>query len=289
MTRVLVAGATGRLGKPVALQLQSSGFSVRALTRDPERGGDLRAQGLEVVRGDVSARETLDDACRGCDAVYISLRGSDDVNSYEKSEVAGVRNLVRAAHQAGVQRIAYISGAGRIAGNEHHFAVRVKTACEESLRSGGVPYTIFRATHFMESLPLFVRGMTAQVLGRQPHKYHYIAAADYARMVSRSLQVDEAANQTFTIFGPQPFTMHEALKVYLAHTHPGMPIKNPPLPLLRVIARLTGNKGLLFATQLFAAFAALGEEGDPEPANRLLGAPQTTLEDWARQQQRVAA
>lgn len=282
--RVLVAGATGRLGKPVALHLQEAGYQVRALTRRAANRGDLERYGIEVVRGDVSEREALVALIKGCDAVYISLRGANDVASYDKSEVQSVANLAWAARECGAERIAYLSGSGRTAGNEQHFPARIKTECEEALRESGVPHTIFRATHFMESLPIFIRGAAAEVLGKQPHRYHYVAVDDYARMVAKALSEPRAANQTFTIFGPKAYTMHEALRIYLAHTHPGMPIRNPPLPLLRIVAKLTGNRDLKFATQLFAAFAAIGEGGDPGPANALLGAPTTTLEQWSAEQ-----
>lgn len=282
--RVLVAGATGRLGKPVALHLQEAGYQVRALTRRAANRGDLERYGIEVVRGDVGEREALLTLVRGCHAVYISLRGANDVASYDRSEVQGVANLAWAARESGVERIAYLSGAGRTAGAEQHFPARIKHECEEALRASGVPYTIFRATHFMESLPMFIRGAAAEVLGKQPHRYHYVAVDDYARMVAGALNEPRAANQTFTIFGPKAYTMHEALRIYLAHTHPGMPIRNPPLPLLRIVAKLTGNRDLQFATQLFAAFAAIGEDGDPGPANALLGAPPTTLEQWSAEQ-----
>jgi uncharacterized protein YbjT (DUF2867 family) len=284
MIRVLVAGATGRLGRPVALYLKRAGFEVRAIARQPEQGHDLRQNGIEVARADVSELHGLEQLCRGCDAVYVSLRGRNDAASYERSEVVGLANLLAAARAAGVGRIVYLSGAGRSNGNERHFPARIKNACERLLRSGGVPYTVFRATHFMESLPMFIRGNAAEIIGRQPHRYHYVAVADYARMVVRSLEESAAVDQTFTVFGPRPWTMREALEMYIERVRPGTPIRRLPLPLLRLVARFTANRELAFATELFAAFAAIGEDGDPGPANRLLGAPQTTLEQWCAQQ-----
>lgn len=284
MTRVLVAGATGRLGKPVALYLRAAGHEIRAITRRPEICGDLVSRGIEIVAADVSVVDGLVAACIGCDAIYISLRGTNDVASYEQSEIAGVRNLVRAGHEARVNRIVYLSGAGRTVGNERHFPVRVKQACEAALQGSGIPYTIFRATHFMESLPWFVRGSAAEVLGRQPHSYHYVAVDDYAEMVGAALGTPAAANRIFTVFGPEAFTMREALGIYLSYVRPGLPIRTAPLPVLRLVAALKRDQNLRFATDLFAAFAALGEEGDPMPANQLLGAPRTTLAEWSMRQ-----
>jgi hypothetical protein len=47
----------------------------------------------------------------------------------------------------------------------------------------------------MESLRRQVRGTRAIVLGRQPHPLHLIAAADFARMVSRALTTPDAAGK----------------------------------------------------------------------------------------------
>lgn len=65
----------------------------------------------------------------------------------------------------------------------------------------GVPYTIFRATWFMETLPLFVRGRAATIIGRQPHRLHWLAADDYARMVARSYRTPEAPGRALYLYG----------------------------------------------------------------------------------------
>lgn len=280
--RVAVVGATGMLGAPVARALLDQGFAVRAVVRDPVAAlarVDARA---ELVKADVTDAETLPFALDGCDALYISLRGRNDVQSYEAIEVQGVRHLVDAARQSRVRRIAYISGAGRSAGLDRHFPVRIKRTCEDTIRGSGLPYTIFRPTHFMESLPMFVRGRRATVLGRQAHRYHYLAASDYARIVARSFLEPRAASTELTVFGPAPYTMREALLAFTRIALPAVRVDHLPLPLARTIASLTGNADLRFATELFAAFEAIGEEGDPAAAAALLGAATTSLEDWSR-------
>lgn len=282
--RILVVGATGMLGAPVAQRLAAEGFAVRALVRDAHAARARLDSAIEAVTGDVTRPETLAPALEGCDGLYVSLRGRNDVASYEAIEVNGVRNLAAAAARTGrVQRLIYISGAGRTAGNERHFPVRIKAAAEAAIRASGVPFTILRATHFMESLPLFVRGRRATVLGRQPHRYHYLAAADYARMVAQAFREPRAAGRTLTALGPAAYTMAEALAVFTRSALSGVQVDSLPLPLARLIARLTGNRDLRFAAELFAAFAAIGEEGDAAEANALLGAPAIELEQWCRE------
>lgn len=279
--RILVVGATGMLGEPVARRLLSDGWRVRCLARDPARARAHLGDAFEFVAGDVTEPASLDAAFDGCAALHLNLRGGNTVASYQRVEVEGAAHCVAAARRHGLTRITYLSGSGSTApGLERHFPVRVKRDVETTLARGGVGWTVFRATHFMESLPLFVRDGRATLLGRQPHSLHYVAAADYARMVSRALDLQAAAGAALHIWGPQAFTMREALSRYLAARHPSLRIGQLPIPLGRLLARLSGNRDLAFACELFAAFAAIGEAGDPAPANLMLGAPTTTLERW---------
>lgn len=287
--RVLVVGATGMLGAPVARRLHADGWRVRCLVRDEARARARLGDSFEYVVADVTEPRTLDAAFDGCAVLHLNLRGTTSIASYEAQEVAGAAHCASAARRHGLRRISYLSGSGRQdAGVAQHFPVRVKAAVEGSLAACGVPWTAFRATHFMESLPLFVRDGRAVVLGRQPHRLHYLAAEDYAGLASRALDHEGCANRALTLWGPEPYTMHEALAQYVAAMHPGLRAGTLPLPVAYALARLTGNTELRFAVTLFTAFRAIGEVGDPQATARLLGAPRTTLSAWltARQASR---
>src|SRR5256714_1293581 len=69
MNRILVVGATGRVGRQVLAQLPAMGVRARALVRDP-RTADLPAN-VDVVRGDLTLPETLDECLDGIDAVFL--------------------------------------------------------------------------------------------------------------------------------------------------------------------------------------------------------------------------
>lgn len=288
--RALVIGATGMLGEPVARRLLADGWRVRCLARDVARARARLGAGFEYVQADVTRPDTLDAAFDGCAVVHLNLRGGNTLASYETQEVQGAAHCAAAARRHGLRRISYLSGSGRRGPEyERWFPVRVKAVVEASLAASGVPWTSFRATHFMESLPLFVRDGRAAVLGRQPHRLHYLAAADYAAQASRALEHEGCANRALHLWGPEAWTMRDALARYLAATHPGMKAGTLPLPVARVIAALTRNADLRFAAELFAAFAAIGEAGDPAEANRLLGAPATTLDAWLAARRPVPA
>ncbi len=68
-SKILVTGATGNVGGQVVSQLLDTGASVRALVRDPDSGG--LPDGVEVVRGDLSAPDTLDVPLEGVETVFL--------------------------------------------------------------------------------------------------------------------------------------------------------------------------------------------------------------------------
>ncbi len=75
MSRVLVTGATGRVGGEVVAGLPAAGAEVRALTRDPP-AARLPAE-VEVVAGDLTLPESLEAGLAGVDAVFLRRRAND--------------------------------------------------------------------------------------------------------------------------------------------------------------------------------------------------------------------
>jgi uncharacterized protein YbjT (DUF2867 family) len=67
--KILVTGATGRVGQEVVGELLAAGQHIRALTRRPE--GARLPEGVEVVAGDLTLPESLDAALAGIDAVFL--------------------------------------------------------------------------------------------------------------------------------------------------------------------------------------------------------------------------
>ncbi|MBI2840817.1 MAG: SDR family NAD(P)-dependent oxidoreductase [Acidobacteria bacterium] len=278
--KILVVGATGLLGRPVAHRLLADGFQVRVLARSPDKARQMLGEGFEIVQGDVTRPQTLDRTVEGCYGVHVSLRGGFGAEEAEQIEHHGTINVVRAAGTGGVRRLTYLSGAGSFEENKWFPSVRAKLAAEAAIRASGVPFTIFCPTHFMESLPLYVRRGRAMILGRQPHGLHFVAARDFARMVSRSFSVPEAAGKRLYVFGPEAMTMRAALEAYGGAQTPRVKVSSAPIWLVSLFGTVTRKAEAIFAADLFRFFSLTGERGDPTQANELLGAPTTTLVDW---------
>jgi len=278
MKKILVLGGTGLLGGPIARRLQSDGVEVRLLARNPEKARAMFGDSFEVVVGDVTDPAALEDALRGCDGAHISVGGSVDQRSAE--------NVAAIAPRLGLKRITYISGSTVFEQNRWFPMTAQKLNAEEAIRECGVPYTFFCPTWPMEMLPRYARGGQPLMIGDRPLPTHWFAADDLASMVTTGYRSEEAANKKLFIHGPEAITRVQALERYCGVFHPEVgTISRMPIETANAVADSTGNDMLKFFAALMAYFERVGEMGDPEEANRLLGAPTTTLDEWLSQRQ----
>jgi dihydroflavonol-4-reductase len=115
MTKTLVTGGTGFIGRAVVVELLGAGREVRVLARHPEAVGSLK---VEVAQGDLRDPVSLASAVRGCDRVFhvaadYRLWVPDPEVMYAVN-VQGTRDLLHAAAEAGVARVVYTSTVGTL-------------------------------------------------------------------------------------------------------------------------------------------------------------------------------
>ena len=122
--RVLVAGATGVVGRQLVPQLIAAGHQVSATTRSQEKAGSLRAAGAEpyvvdgldgAAVGEVVGRAKPDAIVHEMTAIPADLsfrKFREAFATTNKLRTAGVDHLLAAAQAAGVQRFIAQSFAG---------------------------------------------------------------------------------------------------------------------------------------------------------------------------------
>lgn len=277
--RILVIGATGLLGEPVAKGLVKNGYKVRLMVREQTLNlAKARFDNcFEIVPGDISDPGHVGRALEDCFGVHINLSG--DI------EQIGAENVASVAKILNLKRITYISGTSVAEETSWVPLIKRKFLAEKAILGCGVPYTIFCPTWFMEVLPKYIRGNRAIVFGKQPNPYHLIAAEDYARMVAASYGREEAINKRLIIHGPEGILFHEAVKRYCHAFHPEIrKVSTMPYWLATIVASLKRQKAMKAASDFMAAFEKIGERGAPSEANNILGAPRIKLEEWLRRE-----
>ncbi len=103
MSRVLVTGATGRLGQLIVERLVAQNRPVRILTRRPETARNLFGAIVQIAAGEFADRYSLDAALRGVGRLLLLSPISERLAA---DQIA----VANAAEAAGVQRIVKISG-----------------------------------------------------------------------------------------------------------------------------------------------------------------------------------
>jgi nucleoside-diphosphate-sugar epimerase len=108
---VLVTGSTGFLGGALAQRLAADGVQVRALARRPERSGFLRPiPNIEVVQGDITDAERMQQIAEGCEAVFhVAAALGGTYNLQYHINVEGTRCIMQAAASAGVKQFIHVS------------------------------------------------------------------------------------------------------------------------------------------------------------------------------------
>jgi dihydroflavonol-4-reductase len=111
--RVLVTGATGKVGHAIASALLDRGDHVRALVRDAKRAAGVLPAGIEPVQGDVTDPESLAAAVEGCELVFNSMGMPEqwvrDEAIFDRVNAQGSGEVARAAKAAGVRRLVHTS------------------------------------------------------------------------------------------------------------------------------------------------------------------------------------
>ncbi|MGA7439700.1 MAG: SDR family oxidoreductase [Luteibacter sp.] len=212
--KILVIGGTGLIGSKVVARLRAQGHDVTAASP---------STGVNTQTG-----EGLDAAMTGVDTVVDVANSpsfaADDVMRFFTT--AG-RNIAAAEKKAGVSHHVALSivGTDRKPGNAYFAA---KDAQEHLIRESGVPYTIVRATQFLEFTGGIANeaGTGATIVvstgGIQP-----IGSEDVADAVAEAAMGEP--RQGFTeIAGPEAFPMDELVRRYLRATGDPREVKGDP-------------------------------------------------------------
>jgi len=154
MTKILITGATGNLGKSVMTQLLKTikPNNLAVLVRKADDLEALKLQGLDARLGDYSDYESLVQAFKGIEKLFF-ISGSEFVNRSQHHE-----NVVKAAKETGIEHVVYTSfqRKNETEASPMAFVIDDHINTENLLKESGLTYTILRHNLYMDMLPLFI-------------------------------------------------------------------------------------------------------------------------------------
>ncbi|XKK61572.1 NAD(P)H-binding protein [Streptomyces sp. ARC32] len=211
--KIAVIGGTGLIGSQVVENLNAAGH--RAVPHS-------LSTGVDVVTG-----EGVDRAVQGAEAV-VNLTNSPTFDDASPAFFqASMDNLLAAARQAGAEHFVILSivGVDRVPELDYY---RAKLLQEELLRRGPVPYSIVRATQFMEFMEAAMSWTADGDSVRLPAKpIQPIAAKDVAAAVA-DVAVGAPLNGIRNIGGPDVFPLDELGRLTLSRKGDGRTVVTDP-------------------------------------------------------------
>ena len=111
MAGAFVTGGSGFIGRKLIERLRGEGLAVRALARSDASARAVEEAGAEPVRGDISSVEAMRAGAEGCEYAFHAAAKVEDwgrPEEFERDNVDGTRNALRAAADAGVRRFVHV-------------------------------------------------------------------------------------------------------------------------------------------------------------------------------------
>jgi uncharacterized protein YbjT (DUF2867 family) len=230
--RIAITGGTGFVGGHLAEALSLQGHEVVVLARGvdkrPWAQSVLRLPGVGFVQVGTGDRAGLIRAFEGCDGV-------------EAVHIQGTANVVRAAEEAGVTRIALLSflRARPDCGSAYHES---KWAAEEIVRSSRLEWTVAKPgmifgrgdhmldhlSHALQTFPLF--------LGIGPRRVRPLAVEDVVAVLTAALVDGRLPRRTVALVGPTEIGFDGAARLVAGVIGVRRPFLRAPLTFHRLLA-----------------------------------------------------
>ena len=223
MTKILITGANGFVGKRLILYLLNQGHQIYALCRI--KGTKVfpgERPNLHYIWGDLRNSETLKGIPQNIEAAYYLVHSmSEIVSNLVDAEIEVVEQFLKGVKNSKIKQIVYLGG---IINDEKKLSPHLKSRLlvERALMRSGIPYTVLRASIIIgsgsasfeiirdlcEKLPVMIAPKWVKSLC-QP-----IAIGDVLFYLSRVLLNQECLNKTFDIGGPEVFSFKELILRY---------------------------------------------------------------------------
>jgi len=272
---ILVVGATGRLGSRLLHKLAAAGVKPRALVRNPEKGALIASLATPVI-GDLRSPETLADAFRGSERVFIVAPPAPDMETLE-------RNAIEATVAAGSKRIVYLSNFAATENDEDRF-VHIHGLHQNLVTTLGIEWTVLRPTRYMTSFPFVWRSIFEQNLLIETGGLGAMTCIDpddVATIAAKTLMEDSHIRQMYKLTSEETYTAAELAALLSRVLKRNITVFQGDTEALRDALIANGAKGehAPFMARYFAKVAA-GLYTTTDTASNILGRSPHAYAEW---------
>lgn len=233
--KVVLAGAFGKLGTDILIELCKQGHEVVALDLVTK---ELEGYNFTAKKIDVTKPETLDGTMEGADVVIstVGLTGTSATITNYDIDFNGNGHILNEAKKAGVKNFVYISVIKAETAPDVPM-LHAKYLFEEELKRSGLNYVIHRPTGYFYDIakvfmPMIEKGEVT-LLGKKDVSANVIDTPDFAEFIVAHM-TDE--KKMYNIGGKETYTYEELAKLFFAAAGKEPVIKRAPEFLFTVLA-----------------------------------------------------
>ncbi len=244
---VTIFGGTGFIGRYVVNALAHEGYSIRVVTRNPERAKDLRTAGfvgqVVPVTGNIRNTELLPELVKNSYAVVnlVGVLFESGKQKFSKLHTVAAGKLAEAAKEAGVERFVHISAIVDQESPSRY--AQTKLAGEKEVLSAFPEAFIMKPNVVFGPEDNFINKFAAlskvlpflPLIGCGETKFQPVYVGDVANAVK--IAVDGAVKpSTYQLSGPETLTFKEILERINSYTHRKPGFINIPFGAAKLLA-----------------------------------------------------
>lgn len=237
MTKVLLFGATGNLGKEIAKETKKQDYNQTVVVRNKNKAEELSDFTSDYVIADITDPQSLKDICKGFDVVISCLGKSVSPNdkskpTFKEIDLIANSNILAEAKKSGVKKFVYVS-AFQSEKHLHLEYFKVHHEFSETLKKSGINYSVIKPpaimSAFMDMIEMAEKGQLMNI-GKGDKKTNPIYEGDLAKICVDSLKKD---NVTIEAGGIEIYTRKQLNEIIQKEVNANKKIRNVPLGMIK--------------------------------------------------------
>ena len=221
-TRIVVAGASGFVGKNLRSFLHENKLNVLAISRKNFRKYPSEVKIISTNLSDPKLQSKL----KNYDALInlIGIGRQTPKSTFEEINLNLTKDVIETCKNTGIKKIIFISGLGVSRSNKSDYFVS-KYKAEREIINSGLDYTIFRASYIMGKTDYLTKALSKQmkkgtivIPGSGKYRLQPIFVLDVAKIILEAILWKKFSKKIIDLVGPQKISFEDFVKLFTKNT-----------------------------------------------------------------------
>jgi len=221
-TRIVVAGASGFVGKNLRSFLHENKLNVLAISRKNFRKYPSEVKIISTNLSDPKLQSKL----KNYDALInlIGIGRQTPKSTFEEINLNLTKDVIKTCKNVGIKKIIFISGLGVSKNNTSNYFVS-KYKAEQEIINSGLDYTIFRASYIIGKTDHLTKALSKQmkngvivIPGSGKYRLQPISVLDVTKIILEAILGEKFSRKIIDLVGPQKISFEDFVKLFAKNT-----------------------------------------------------------------------